>query len=470
MHLDVGNPVLVRGTNHPGEGFSVMEAVAHAAGEAWSDRPRCASPAVTEWLIAWNDGLDDEPRQSLRRYIPRVVGSRGTRADERVRQWMAADWLLRWYTAGWLAAAGLGAHSGRLSSLPPIRSKADVARAWPTVRAAGRAARAERDQAWRSADAVVAAHDWGTAGAVWSAIADATAGAAGTAARAVVWSTTDPTAPGRVDVPAWDTACDAAADAAGAIAWAAVLHAARAALPGRRGVAASPAAAAVRRGRAGVGAGVAVGVGVGSASSAGSPGASCFTVTVPVVPPAGVPRSWLVGAGTGTASGAALGSQRTPTHTSPGGAGADLPVAHPPTPAPNGSGPGHHHSHEGGARSGRGCRVCTAEAGRAPRDSTCSATASVSGDQATHPPVRTSSGSERRYSSPVVETEPSAVVAPTASEMEVPDALAEAADPSESDDMWQLAWETARAVLAPTGSSLQASAHDLVDRLIAVTE
>ena len=54
--------------------------------------------------------------------------------------------------------------------------------------------------------------------------------------------------------------------------------------------------------------------------------------------------------------------------------------------------------------------------------------------------------------------------------MEEPHALAEADDPSETDDMWQLAWETACAVLAPTSTALQATAHDLVDRMLAVTE
>jgi hypothetical protein len=309
MTLDVGRLVLVRGTNHPGKGFSIMEAVAFAAGEAWSERPRCASPAITEWMISWNDGLDDVARQGLRRYIWRVVGSRGTRAEERMRQWMVADWLVRWYAPGWLAAAGLRGHASRLARLAPIRSAEDVAVAWPTVRAASRAARAERDMAWRSAAAVVAAHDWGTAGAVWSAIADATWGAAGSAARAVVWSTADPSAPGRVEAPVWDAVCDAAADAAGAVAWVAVRDAVRA-----------------DRTR----------------------------------------EPELVAATIGS------------------------------------------HSHgEGAARTSRSCRVCTAEANRAVR---------------------------------------------------------------EPDDLWQVVWETTCTALQPTSGDIQAKAHDLVDRLIAVTE
>jgi hypothetical protein len=177
-------------------------------------------------MIAWNDGLDDGDRQNLRRYIWRLVGSRGTPAQERVRRWMVADWLVRSYAPAWLAAAGLRGQAAALAEVAPLRGESDVPAAWPTVRAVGRVARAERDMAWRSAAGVVQAHDWGTAGAVWGAIADATWGAAGSAARAVVWSTTDPAGPGSAEPPVWDAVSDAAADAAGALAWVAVRDAA----------------------------------------------------------------------------------------------------------------------------------------------------------------------------------------------------------------------------------------------------
>jgi hypothetical protein len=230
MSLDVDRLVLVRGSNTPGSGFSAMEAVAFAAGEAWSERPRCASPTLTEWMIAWNDGLDDGTRQELRRYIWRLVGSRGAPADERSRRWMAADWLVRWYAPGWLASAGLRRAAAQLASLPPLRCDRDVMACWASVREAANAARVERDRAWRSAAGIVPAHDWGTAGAVWGAIADATWGAAGSAARAVVWSTADRAGPGNAGADVWDAVSDAAADAAGVIAWVAVRDAARAAV------------------------------------------------------------------------------------------------------------------------------------------------------------------------------------------------------------------------------------------------
>lgn len=403
-----------------------MEAVAFAAGEAWSERPRCASPAITEWMISWNDGLDDAARQSLRRYVWRLVDSRGTRADERTRQWMVADWLVRWYAPGWLAAAGLRGHASRLQRLPPVRCEDDVANAWPTVRAASRAARAERDMAWRSAAGVVAAHDWGTAGAVWAAIADATWGAAGSAARAVVWSTADPVAPGRVKAPVWDAACDAAADAAGALAWVAVRDAARREPGAVASEAVDPVAAilddTVPLGS--FGSRQEVPAIVGNGNGGGGPG--------PIRPSVDMLADDVVAA-------AAAG---------PHPAGVELPAAEvgaspspdlrPTTgavlvdgPGRRSAGVGHwHHSHPDGvgARPSRTCRVCTAEATRVAREPACSA------------------------------------------ETEDPNDLAEADDPGAADDMWQLAWETACVVLAPTSAGLQASAHDLVDRMLAVTE
>ncbi|HEY3143898.1 MAG TPA: hypothetical protein VGJ86_22365, partial [Acidimicrobiales bacterium] len=227
MTLDVDRLVLVRGSNEAGAGFSAMEAVAFAAGEAWSERPRCASPTITEWMIAWNDGLDDRSRQELRRYIWRLVGSKGTPAQERARRWMAGDWLARAYAPAWLNAAGLVHEARGLAALPPLRGPRDVADAGPAATAAARAARGARDDAWRrAAETAAGMFDWGTAGAVWSAISDATWAAAGSAARAVVWSSTDAMGPGAASTGAgegvWDIVSDAAADAAGAMAWRAI--------------------------------------------------------------------------------------------------------------------------------------------------------------------------------------------------------------------------------------------------------
>jgi hypothetical protein len=50
------------------------------AGERYSDRPRCACPALVAFLRGYNDGLDDAHRQDLIALAPELVG---TRAPER---------------------------------------------------------------------------------------------------------------------------------------------------------------------------------------------------------------------------------------------------------------------------------------------------------------------------------------------------------------------------------------------------
>lgn len=77
----------------PGEGACLMEAASYLAGEAWSDAPDCASEVVAGLLRALNDMLPDRPRQELRRYLPRIVASRGTDAQETARADIAAWWL-----------------------------------------------------------------------------------------------------------------------------------------------------------------------------------------------------------------------------------------------------------------------------------------------------------------------------------------------------------------------------------------
>src|SRR5262245_61533731 len=97
-----------------------MEVVALFAGEDWSDRPVCASPVLTNFMIAWNDGSDDEQRQELRRYIPLLVGSKSSEAVELRRSWMALDWLIRVHAPAWLRLAGLTEHADRLSNAPEV--------------------------------------------------------------------------------------------------------------------------------------------------------------------------------------------------------------------------------------------------------------------------------------------------------------------------------------------------------------
>src|SRR3712207_4257577 len=67
---------LVSGIGEPDEGTAcVMSLVAHLAGEGHTDRPRCASPVVRDFVIPVNDHMPREARQSLKPFAPRLVGT-----------------------------------------------------------------------------------------------------------------------------------------------------------------------------------------------------------------------------------------------------------------------------------------------------------------------------------------------------------------------------------------------------------
>src|SRR5271155_2475397 len=80
LHLECGS--------HPPNDekqMCVMEAVAYIAGESWSDSPECASPVISAFLRSYNDSVSGEFRQTLKQYIPRLIGSRGSKTLEERR-------------------------------------------------------------------------------------------------------------------------------------------------------------------------------------------------------------------------------------------------------------------------------------------------------------------------------------------------------------------------------------------------
>jgi hypothetical protein len=103
----------------PDEGRCAMEWVSHLAGEPHSDAPRCVSPVLRALCISLNDGLADRPRQRLRPYLTRTIGTAGDGLDE-ARAWLAMDWLVRTYTPAWLRVAGLADAAQRLADRAPI--------------------------------------------------------------------------------------------------------------------------------------------------------------------------------------------------------------------------------------------------------------------------------------------------------------------------------------------------------------
>jgi hypothetical protein len=195
----------------------VMEAVAYVAGEPFSDHPECASPVITSFLVSWNDSLNDDDRQMLKPYIPRLVGTRTTKRDEEVRAWMLTDWLARECAPAWMRLAGLTAQAEALESLAPLKSAASARKAQPALDTAKKESAAAGDAARAAA---------------WAAAGDAARAAAWAAARAA----------------ARDAARDAARAAAGDAAWDAARAAARAAAGDAAGAAAGDALAPTTRG------------------------------------------------------------------------------------------------------------------------------------------------------------------------------------------------------------------------------
>jgi hypothetical protein len=64
-------------------------------------------------------GLEPPPRQRLRTYLARKIGTAHDGLDEG-RSWMAMDWLIRADTPAWLGLARLTEAAERLVAVPPV--------------------------------------------------------------------------------------------------------------------------------------------------------------------------------------------------------------------------------------------------------------------------------------------------------------------------------------------------------------
>ena len=125
------------------KGMCVMEAVAYFAHLPFSDHPKCASPLIAGLLRPFNDRLrtNADRDRLLKPLIPLLIGTATTKADERTRAYMAADWLVRQRTPAFLRVAGFVAEAEVLENLARIVDAA-------TARAAAPAAGRIRDQMW----------------------------------------------------------------------------------------------------------------------------------------------------------------------------------------------------------------------------------------------------------------------------------------------------------------------------------
>jgi len=180
----------------PLDGRCAMEWVSYLAGEAHSDEPTCVSPVLRAMCIALNDGLEHGPRQRLRPYLTRTIGTAGDGLDTE-RGWMAMDWLTRVYTPAWLHLGGLHGSGDELASLAPVANGRSLRRALGVLEAARREARAARAHAYGVAlpsgwAATVAGREaaWACAGAAaWAAARLGVGDAAGDRARSAARAT-----------------------------------------------------------------------------------------------------------------------------------------------------------------------------------------------------------------------------------------------------------------------------------------
>lgn len=175
----------------PEDGRCAMEWVSHLAGEPHTDEPTCVSPVLRAFCVALNDGLEDAPRQRLRLYLGRTIGTAGDGLDN-WRAWMAMDWLVRTYTPTWLSLAGLCDAADRLRSLREVSDVADLGPALRALRFARKRARSEWGagrNGWLTpgliARATAREAAWATAAAAaWAAARAGVGDAAGDRARA----------------------------------------------------------------------------------------------------------------------------------------------------------------------------------------------------------------------------------------------------------------------------------------------
>jgi hypothetical protein len=188
--------ILAYGTHAtPRDGRCAMEWVSYLAGEPHSDQPACVSPVLRAMCIALNDGLDQEPRQRLRPYLTRTIGTADDGLDTS-RGWMAMDWLARVYTPAWLHLAGLTDRAQRLEAAREVTDPDTLREALELLEAGRRDARTARARAfgaplpagWAAAVAAgVAGREaaWACAGAAaWAAARIGIGDIAGDRARA----------------------------------------------------------------------------------------------------------------------------------------------------------------------------------------------------------------------------------------------------------------------------------------------
>src|SRR5689334_20718392 len=222
----------------PEDGRCAMEWVSYLAAEPHSDDPTCVSPVLRAYCTSLNDSLENAPRQLLRPFLARTIGTAGDGVDE-ARSWMALDWLIRTYAPAWLGVAGLHRPAERLAELAPVVDAAALGEAMVALKGARRETRA----AWSSALGAARPVGW----VPWTRGRAAARDAAWSSAGAAAWAAAR-VAVGEIDGDrARAIAREIAGDAAAIIARAARTNAGRAAAREAARSALAPTLDALRR-------------------------------------------------------------------------------------------------------------------------------------------------------------------------------------------------------------------------------
>lgn len=77
----------------PDDGACVMELASMLAGEPFGDHPATICRVIAGFLSSYNDHVDEDRRQDVYAYAPRVVGTRPDAATERARAEIYRRWL-----------------------------------------------------------------------------------------------------------------------------------------------------------------------------------------------------------------------------------------------------------------------------------------------------------------------------------------------------------------------------------------
>lgn len=91
------------------------------------------SSIIRVFVLVLNDFLDDEPRQLLKPYAARILGTAAGPKTEEKRAWLVIDWIVRTHVPALLRLTGLEDHARTLESLTRIEGPESARNALPPL-------------------------------------------------------------------------------------------------------------------------------------------------------------------------------------------------------------------------------------------------------------------------------------------------------------------------------------------------